>query len=726
MSGECAECAQKKGLLQRKANTYVDTTEVPPIVHEVLCSRGQPLDSATCAFMESRFGHDFSHVRVHTDAKAAESAHAVNALAYTVGGDIVLAAGQYAPGSVEGRHLLAHELTHVVQQGLAAHAEAMAIAADTSPTELEAERVSQDVTSGDRVEPVRETVRAGQISCLPQPASTPPRAPQQQRVRLDILGADMSVKDALVRSAAQALGTDIRVTSLADMIAKLEAQAGPSTGRCVENLAIWNHGSPGGQMVVGSETIRTRDDRIIRFPYSGLTLDWLLREGNQAALGRLRDVFCCDATMQWLGCGTAGVEAAGGARTEAERAESRLRYAQYGDRYRDAQDAAAHGASLMGATFGNLNVQSWADATCTTINASTDFTYFSPSNPGQLFRAGHGGQFVAFPPRQAGHCVCNPETGRPQSAWNITEAKRFIREREKSATGGDYLWHLYLNTFQALWKMRAHLEIKDQVVAAVQRLIVEAAAGTTMPAALPVSDVRPWINIDTANPDWAAVTSPHLVFCFPDNCWRWIAVNHKAIQTTPSYTQEVLAHELIHAEDMWTAAQEYIRKHGNPPAGAGDRCKPVGEGVRRGWTDAWGQYINGFFDFYQGRLTTLRHEEIYAESVTPHWPRITVQEKLTWFGGVLQNIPPNLPTNQTFQAEQMVSHLFQNPRPEELTLRQEMGLLLGRTTAEFVLGDSKGQGIDLGKGRSLLRHFQPVWLLQPRQRAILLQAVPVG
>ena len=72
-------------MLQRAAVNNSPTHEVPPIVHEVLRSPGQPLDAATHAFMAPRFGHDFSSVRVHTDAKAVESARAVNALAYTVG-----------------------------------------------------------------------------------------------------------------------------------------------------------------------------------------------------------------------------------------------------------------------------------------------------------------------------------------------------------------------------------------------------------------------------------------------------------------------------------------------------------------------------------------------------------------------------------------------------------------------------------------------------------------
>lgn len=85
-------------------------------VPEALLSPGRPLASTTRAFMEPRFGHDFSQVRVHTDAQAARSAQAVDALAYTVGNDIAFAEDRYAPGAAHGRHLIAHELTHVIQQ----------------------------------------------------------------------------------------------------------------------------------------------------------------------------------------------------------------------------------------------------------------------------------------------------------------------------------------------------------------------------------------------------------------------------------------------------------------------------------------------------------------------------------------------------------------------------------------------------------------------------------
>src|SRR5215217_8995003 len=114
---ECKECSKKREVrLQRAAVSSPLAGSVPPLVHEVLRSPGQPLDAATRAFMEPRFGHDFSTVRVHNDARAAESARAVNALAYTVGHDMAFGAGQYVPETSEGRRLVAHELAHVVQQ----------------------------------------------------------------------------------------------------------------------------------------------------------------------------------------------------------------------------------------------------------------------------------------------------------------------------------------------------------------------------------------------------------------------------------------------------------------------------------------------------------------------------------------------------------------------------------------------------------------------------------
>jgi hypothetical protein len=117
---------------------------VPAVVHEVLGSSGQPLDPTTRASMEARLGHDFTHVRVHTDGRAAASAWAVDALAFTVGRHVVFGHGQYAPGTAAGRRLLAHELTHVVQQAGNGTARPTAI----GPSDSAQERAAGQVEAG--------------------------------------------------------------------------------------------------------------------------------------------------------------------------------------------------------------------------------------------------------------------------------------------------------------------------------------------------------------------------------------------------------------------------------------------------------------------------------------------------------------------------------------------------------------------------------------------------
>ncbi|MBX9580614.1 MAG: DUF4157 domain-containing protein, partial [Gemmataceae bacterium] len=109
----CEECKAKAGRLDRRAVGPGTPGAVPPVVHEVLRSPGEPLDPAARAFFEPRFGHDFGRIRVHSGPRAAASAAAVNARAYTVGRHIVLG----DPGPVPPTLLLAHELAHTVQQG---------------------------------------------------------------------------------------------------------------------------------------------------------------------------------------------------------------------------------------------------------------------------------------------------------------------------------------------------------------------------------------------------------------------------------------------------------------------------------------------------------------------------------------------------------------------------------------------------------------------------------
>ena len=113
---ECEECKAKRVQRLAAGTAGARGAAVPPIVNGVLRAPGHPLEPTTRAFFERRFDRDFSGVRIHTDDAAAQSARAVNALAYTSGDHIVFGAGQYGGGSQRRMRLLAHELTHVVQQ----------------------------------------------------------------------------------------------------------------------------------------------------------------------------------------------------------------------------------------------------------------------------------------------------------------------------------------------------------------------------------------------------------------------------------------------------------------------------------------------------------------------------------------------------------------------------------------------------------------------------------
>jgi hypothetical protein len=165
LSGSCEECGRKRMLgLQRKvevgaaddayereadrvadavvagavtpaprairriaAQPAAGAEQAPASVDAVLASTGRPLEPSLRSDMELGFGHDFSRVRVHADAAAEQSARDLDARAYTLGHDIVFGAGRYAPHTTEGRRLLAHELTHVVQQSQAAQAPAQRV-----------------------------------------------------------------------------------------------------------------------------------------------------------------------------------------------------------------------------------------------------------------------------------------------------------------------------------------------------------------------------------------------------------------------------------------------------------------------------------------------------------------------------------------------------------------------------------------------------------------------
>ncbi len=129
-------------------------------------SDGRPLNQNTRMLMESRLNHDFGRVLVHTGTEATLSARAMGARAFTVDTDVYFARGQYAPNTAAGRRLLAHELTHVVQQGqnapATAHLGTVHVGSASSESEQEARQVSAHVFTGEST-PVTSSVPAGTI-----------------------------------------------------------------------------------------------------------------------------------------------------------------------------------------------------------------------------------------------------------------------------------------------------------------------------------------------------------------------------------------------------------------------------------------------------------------------------------------------------------------------------------------------------------------------------------
>jgi hypothetical protein len=172
--GECTCASEHEAGLNRLSTAGGASDSVPPVVHEVLRSSGEPLDAGVRASLEPRLGRNFEDVRVHTDAKAAVSAKSINALAYTAGSDVVFGAGQYKPSTAEGRRIITHELAHVIQQGGGRAPLPQRIGAENDPSEVEADRVA-DIADGSSgamgytTASLRRTflqrASAGQLSC---------------------------------------------------------------------------------------------------------------------------------------------------------------------------------------------------------------------------------------------------------------------------------------------------------------------------------------------------------------------------------------------------------------------------------------------------------------------------------------------------------------------------------------------------------------------------------
>lgn len=607
----------------------VGTAVAPPIdVWAALSTAGQPLDPVLRNRFEPRFGHLFSDVRVHRDEVAGRAANSLAAQAFTVGRHVVFAPGAYDPSSAPGRRLIAHELAHVVQQGAA-------------PPESDG-----------------LVVQRQEAGAAPTPS--PPRPPPR-RINVDVLGSDIPVGSSIVLAAASALGVDIRVNSLDDMIGQLEARTG--TGACVQDLQIWNHAAPGYQEVYGSGGMKLPAGAA----HSGFSAGWLFDPSHQPALTRFRNVLCCGATMRWRGCGSVGIQTASGVRSDEERVAHRERYGRYGDRFQTAADVAAHGGSLFAATLGQVDARLWADATCATITASTDFNLVGPNEPGGS-SVQYGGTNLLIAP-EPGECTCDAATRRP-AGGAPTLGHLYERETALRAAviGADHEWDLHLRRVRNPGHAPPDGRTASQVLAdSMLRLVLIVSRRLTLPAPLtpkPDDQVRPRLDRGTGGDRAQAAVYSNLAFCEPDNYWRWLVVSPGIFVSTPEFTAGILLHELRHAADITVAAATYQRDHRLPPGTpTAAQCQPASPADIATWTDPWGTHVRDFIDFWHRGLSATRHLEIAMGEREVFQDRWTVQEKLDWLRGILEVLPPRVPGTVALPGEDAVNSLFTNAGP---------------------------------------------------------------
>lgn len=267
----CNKCRKGRRLQRSKIGSLPDFA--PPVVNEAIASPGRPMDASTLQFMQSRLGHDFSRVRIHTGGKAAESAHAVNAQAYTVGRDVVFADGRYSPATSDGRGLLAHELVHTIQQS---ENRAVRPLMDEDPAlERQADRLSLGLThAGSSI----AEITAGRIHSIQRkiavndPTAQPAKAPSgetNEKIVKDYvtkLCPDFTVKGGDVVPNAASFCADVSKSSApvsCQCLCDMHSLTDPATGTAIiwtidVNDNDWPHTDPTTKTVT------------VHSPFSGL------------------------------------------------------------------------------------------------------------------------------------------------------------------------------------------------------------------------------------------------------------------------------------------------------------------------------------------------------------------------------------------------------------------------------------------------------------------------
>jgi hypothetical protein len=283
------------------------------------------------------------------------------------------------------------------------------------------------------------------------------------------------------------------------------------------------------------------------------------------------------------------VRASGGLRTQEEMAREPALLQAHPDIYQSAEEAQAHGATLRGASFGQMNVQAWADATCTTIRSATNLVTLQPKAPNPI-TIDNGGQWVDVAPQV--QCACDPATGRVAGTAPSREEMVKSWQKQTAALVGqkNILWHqavLLLRTgvphvteivgasgsqggrsleprWGSLpWALRKEMSERGQrggkrgplesyyATNILFSLLRMAGADIVPPAPLPnVPMPKDHLHVRiSAGGTWAAVTQRHLAVVNRNDFWHWTVYNDRAIGETPEFTRTVIEHELEHAAD---------------------------------------------------------------------------------------------------------------------------------------------------------------------------------
>ncbi len=570
------------------------------------------------------------------------------------------------------------------------------------------------------------------------------------------MGADARLDESIAvmadRWARDHGGRVLRVNSIDDMINQIEALV---KGSCLGRVVVWYHGSPEIQLLVGEYPLPPSQWRL---PASGFSRQWLALERNRPALNRFRGLFCCGGSMQWIGCGTATVRASGGLRTQEEMAREPALLQAHPDIYQSAEEAQAHGATLRGASFGQMNVQAWADATCTTIRSATNLVTLQPKAPNPI-TIDNGGQWVDVAPQV--QCACDPATGRVAGTAPSREEMVKSWQKQTAALVGqkNILWHqavLLLRTgvphvteivgasgsqggrsleprWGSLpWALRKEMSERGQrggkrgplesyyATNILFSLLRMAGADIVPPAPLPnVPMPKDHLHVRiSAGGTWAAVTQRHLAVVNRNDFWHWTVYNDRAIGETPEFTRTVIEHELEHAADYERDLRDFEKLNPRPTSAIPDRYFfDAEEATVRSWNDDWGKYINAFIAFQEKRTKPERHFEIIlsqrSRPATPggasSFDRWSAGERLYWFDLAFHHLPPNVVSGTPIAGENEVLDAFRAADP---ALQRAVVLRAVEMIQAAMQPDPKLPAADVKHARlvarTLVQHFDPI------------------